>query len=157
MTLEARYAALTNVCLTCVDAAQAVKAALPFQEKRGVVLIDPAFEVTNESERVQRMLAQGLKRMAQACFLIWYPVTTQAFADSLCAALRFVGARGALRAELLVRPTVEQGGLAGSGLVVVNPPWVLHDELKVVLPALAKALAENDQASSRLEWLQQPT
>ena len=45
-------------------------------------------------------------------------------------------------------------GLRGSGLIAVNPPWTLHDELKVLLPALAAALGRGGKTiRSTLDWL----
>jgi 23S rRNA (adenine2030-N6)-methyltransferase len=152
-TLAVRYAGLSNVRASSVDAIAAVKAALPFPERRGVVLVDPAFEVTNETEKVALLLKHGLRRMAQTCFVIWYPVTTQRFADDFCNALTFAGAKSALRAELLVRPATDDGGLAGSGVVVVNPPWTLHDELQILLPALTQSLQTTQGGASALRWL----
>jgi 23S rRNA (adenine2030-N6)-methyltransferase len=155
-TLAARYSERSNVKVSSVDALIAVKAALPFHERRGVVLIDPAFEVTNETEKVALMLKQGLRRMAQTCFIIWYPVTTQRFADAFCDSLTFEHAKSALRVELLVRPAAEEGGLAGSGVVVVNPPWTLYDELQVLMPALTQSLQEKQGGSCALRWLLSP-
>lgn len=156
-TLSARFVDDSLVRISHVDAAQAIRAALPFMEKRGLVLIDPAFEVTDETSRVARMVAQALRRMAHVCMMIWYPVTTQAFADSFCESLTFAGAKGVLRAEVLVRAPFENGGLAGSGVVVVNPPWTLHDESNIILPALASILGEGGQGSYKLEWMIKPT
>lgn len=155
-TLETRYAGLPNVRLSTVDAVMAVKAALPFAERRGLVLVDPAFEVTNEKEKVVMLVKQGLRRMAQTCFVIWYPVTTQRFAIDFCDALEFPGAKSVLQAELLVRPATDDGGLAGSGVVVVNPPWILHDELQLLLPALSRSLREEQGGSATLRWLIAP-
>ncbi len=151
-TLSIRFAAEPRVRVSGVDAMQAIKAQLPFPEKRGLVLIDPAFEVTDESSRVARMVQQALRRMAHVCMMIWYPVTTQAFADDLCAGLDYAGAKSVLRAEVLARSAVENGGLAGSGVVVINPPWTLHAELETLLPALAAVLGENGLERWSLQW-----
>jgi 23S rRNA (adenine2030-N6)-methyltransferase len=56
-----------------------------------------------------------------------------------------------LRAELLVDAAVA-GRLYGSGMILVNPPFVLEDELKSILPALVKALAAG-RGSHRVEWV----
>jgi 23S rRNA (adenine2030-N6)-methyltransferase len=58
-----------------------------------------------------------------------------------------------LRIELIVATASEDLGLRGSGLIVVNPPWKLHDELKVMLPTLAVALSRGGKAMTTLEWL----
>jgi 23S rRNA (adenine2030-N6)-methyltransferase len=155
-TLVERFAGDHRVHVFATDALTAIKAQLPFPEKRGLVLIDPAFEVTDEAVRIARMVQQGLRRMAHVCMMIWYPVTTQSFADVLCAGLDVVGAKSALRAELLVRPPSDHGGLAGSGLVVINPPWTLEGELQHLLPRLAYMLGENGQGQHSLQWLVPP-
>jgi 23S rRNA (adenine2030-N6)-methyltransferase len=155
-TLVGLYSNDKQVRLTSVDASQAIRAALPFREKRGLVLIDPAFEVTDETAGVARMVVQALRRMANVCLMIWYPVTTQAFADDFISAMTFPGAKSVLRCELLVRDPVEKSGLAGSGVVIVNPPWTLHGEAQKILPALAAILGEGGQGRYRLEWTVKP-
>ena len=155
-TLVDRFERDPQVRATSVDAAQAIKAALPFREKRGLILIDPAFEETDETTRVSRMVVQALRRMANVCMMIWYPVTTQGFADDFVAALMFPGAKSVLRAELVIREPQENGGLAGSGVVIINPPWTLHRQATTIMPALADILGENGQGNHRLEWLLDP-
>jgi 23S rRNA (adenine2030-N6)-methyltransferase len=155
-TLDKHFKGDDQVRVSAVDAAQAIKANLPFLEKRGLVLIDPAFEVTDEASRVAKMVSNALRRMAHVCVMIWYPVTTQDFADGLCAGLNFPGAKSVLRVELLVRTPHAEGGLAGSGVVVVNPPWTLHDEAARILPVLADVLGDGGQGRSRLEWMVGP-
>jgi 23S rRNA (adenine2030-N6)-methyltransferase len=155
-TLAARYAGNKQVRLSAVDAGQAVRATLPFHEKRGVVLLDPPFESKDESEVVARMVRDALRRMAHACVLVWYPVTTRTFADQFCLGINLEGAKSAMRAELLVRAPRADTGLAGSGLIVINPPWTLFDECKKILPALAEILGESGQGGSKLEWIVQP-
>jgi 23S rRNA (adenine2030-N6)-methyltransferase len=155
-TLAARFGIYSRVNLSSVDALQAVKAALPFLEKRGLVLIDPAFEILDESQKVARMVTQALRRMSNVCMMIWYPVTTQKFADDFCDGLSFEGAKSVVKAELLVRKAEEDGGLAGSGVVVINPPWTFFDEAQKIMPALAKVLGENGQDRSKLEWIIEP-
>ena len=60
-----------------------------------------------------------------------------------------------LRVELILPTASGNGfsGLRGSGLVAVNPPWTLHDELKLLLPALASALSRGGKNSLALDWL----
>jgi 23S rRNA (adenine2030-N6)-methyltransferase len=157
LTLLAEFQADPQVRVLSVDAAQVIKASLPFVEKRGLVLIDPAFEVTDETQRVSRMVAQALRRMAHVCLMIWYPVTTQEFADRFCDELTFQGARSVLRAELVVRQPQESAGLCGSGVIIVNPPWTLRREVTILLPTLAIVLGESGQGRFKLDWLVEPT
>jgi 23S rRNA (adenine2030-N6)-methyltransferase len=152
-TLAARYPGFK---VEQVDALQVVKAHLPFLEKRGIVLVDPPYELTDETTRVAKMVMHALNRMSSVCMLIWYPVTTRAFADQFCAAIPVQGVKGLMRIELNVRKSQIGGGMAGSGLVVINPPWTLFEECKIILPALTHILAQDGWGQHKLEWLVQP-
>ena len=152
-TLATHFQSDKSVRVTGVDANQSAKAELPFREKRGVVLVDPAFEVTNETEKVAKLVADSLKRMANVCLLLWYPLTTQKFADDFCKAVATCKVDAMLRLELQVKAAKEGEGLAGSGLIVINPPWSLHDEAQIILPALAKILGQNKKGRATIEWL----
>jgi 23S rRNA (adenine2030-N6)-methyltransferase len=155
-TVTARYGRDYRVRLLQQDAAIAVKASLPFPEKRGLVLIDPAFEVVDETDRVTRMVEQGLERMETCCFLIWYPLKSVNFAELFCQAMGSITARPTLKMELMVRQAFDAGGLAGSGLICINPPWTLHDEMQVLLPALAASLGVGSWGRGTLAWLTPP-
>jgi 23S rRNA (adenine2030-N6)-methyltransferase len=152
-----RYGSDYRVRVLQQDATIAVKSQLPFPEKRGLVLIDPAFEVVDETERVVRLVEQGLKRMETCCFLIWYPVKTANFSELLVKAIGGITKKPTLLMELMVRQAFAEGGLAGSGLICINPPWTLHDEMQVLLPALAQSLGQGSWGRGTVAWLTPPT
>lgn len=52
-----------------------------------------------------------------------------------------------------VGANVRGGGLAGSGLIIVNPPWGLEAELKVIVQALATRLGIGTWGQGVVEWL----
>jgi 23S rRNA (adenine2030-N6)-methyltransferase len=122
------------------DGYQAVRAFLPLAARRGLVLIDPPFEQPGEYERLSAALADGLKRFATGVFMLWRPVKDAEGYRALLAALGELGAEKTLVAELRVR-AAEPGRLTGSGLVIVNPPFGLHESLAEALPFLAERLA----------------
>jgi 23S rRNA (adenine2030-N6)-methyltransferase len=58
-----------------------------------------------------------------------------------------------LRAELRVQAPPPGGyGLYGSGLFVINPPWILPVLLQELLPWLARRLALDEQSSYTLDF-----
>ena len=58
-----------------------------------------------------------------------------------------------LRAEVdVAAPTIPER-LCGCGLIVVNPPWTLEQELKIMLPQLVALLAAPDRGACRIDWL----
>jgi 23S rRNA (adenine2030-N6)-methyltransferase len=58
-----------------------------------------------------------------------------------------------LCAELVVHTERDFTGLSGSGLIIVNPPFTLKDELHALLPVLKEILAQDRFASNRAFWL----
>ncbi len=154
--LRLNYSGETRLSICEIDALQAVKSQLPFAERRGLVLIDPPYEDTKESKRVVQMLAQGIRRFATGMFLIWYPVTTEQFVSDFIEGISELGIGDILRAELRVKKTHEASGLSGSGLLIVNPPFLLEAGLKITLPALAGRLGIDGLGRGALSWLTAP-
>jgi 23S rRNA (adenine2030-N6)-methyltransferase len=142
-----------RVTLVEGDAAIAVKAHLPPPERRGFILIDPPYEREDEARRAVQMLRDGHRRFATGAFALWYPVTGDGLSQLIAEEAQALAIPKMLKIELLVRKAVPGGGLAGSGLILINPPWPLADELAVLGPALCERLGQGDGAASSLEWL----
>jgi 23S rRNA (adenine2030-N6)-methyltransferase len=142
-----------------IDGWTALNAYLPPKERRGVVLIDPPYEDKHEFSRLPEALAGAQRKWATGIFLLWYPIKDRSGPDRLAGALR----RGAttkqaskiLRSELVWASDATSAGLRGAGLVIVNPPWRLADELAQLLPALRSVLepAAGAPVRAQLEWL----
>ncbi len=135
------------------DGEVAIKARLPPSERRGIVLIDPPYEREDEARRTVRMLREGYRRFATGAFFLWYPVTGDGLSTLIVRDVQALALPKTLRAELLVRHAIENGGLAGSGLILVNPPWPIADEISLLGPALREHLRQNDGARWSLDWL----
>ena len=137
--------------VTALDGWLALNAYVPPKEKRGLVLVDPPFEEPGEWERLVEGLAKAHKKWATGIYALWYPLKEPREVNGFVAGLKATGIKRMMRAELLVERAVA-GKLYGSGMILVNPPFVLEDELKTILPALVKALGR-DGASHRIEWI----
>lgn len=157
MALERHFIRDGRVEVTSMDAETCLKARLPPPERRGVILIDPPYEARNEAEKAARMLAHGLRRFAQGVYLLWYPVKADQTAEAVVAAVKALGVAGTLMVELRVREAFAAGGLAGSGLVIVNAPWKLDEELGVLVPALADRLGLGPWGEASVGWVNAPT
>lgn len=138
------------------DAAIAVKAHLPPPERRGFILIDPPYERDDEARRAVQMLRDGHRRFATGAFALWYPVTGDGLSETITKEAQALAIPKMLKAELLVRKPVSAGGLAGSGLILINPPWPLADELALLGPELRARLRQSDDARWTLAWLTPP-
>ena len=152
-TMRERYSNDLRATITGIDATVLMKANLPPPERRGLVLIDPSYEVKNERELVIDALKFGHRRFATGVFLIWYPVKGADYAESFCAAFKELDIGPLMKIELRVREAFDGGGLAGSGLLVLNPPWTLEAEMKVLGPALADRLGIGTWGRVDVGWL----
>lgn len=152
-TLAQSFAEDARVQVQEADGYIALKALLPPKERRGCVLIDPPFEVTDEFERIVRGLGHAHRRWATGIYLVWYPIKhrgpVKAFHDALAAS----GIRRVLAAELLLRADTDPERLNGSGMIVVNPPWTLADSLARLLPALLADFGASGNGRVRVETL----
>jgi len=133
------------------DGFDAMKAALPPPSRRGLVLIDPSYEIKSDYPRVLAALKDALKRFATGTYLVWLPFLPSIEARALPDKLRKLPADW-LYASLSVRgPATQARGMSGSAMFVVNPPWTLNAALEECLPWLATALAQDAKASWELQ------
>ena len=121
---------------------------VPPPSKRALLLVDPSYELRNEHRAVVEWLGKIHKRFATGVVAIWYPVIERRWVERYERALRAAVDRLATY-ELCVERERRGGGLVGSGMFVVNPPFKLHDELDEALPWLSKRLAVDDGAGFR--------
>lgn len=142
--------------VTSMDAETCLKAKLPPPERRGVILIDPPYEVKNEAEKAVRMLAHGLRRFAQGVYLLWYPLKADQTAENVLAAVKALGVPSTLKVEVRVREAFGAGGLAGSGIVICNTPWKFDQEMRAMVPALAQRLGLGNWGQGTVEWVVPP-
>jgi 23S rRNA (adenine2030-N6)-methyltransferase len=136
-----------------IDGYTALNAYVPPKERRGLVLIDPPFELVDEFASLAQGLAGAQRKWPTGIYALWYPIKDARESESFARRLARLGVPRILRAELMLPARRER--LRGSGLILVNPPWTLEAELAVLLPALAAALAEasNSGTTTRIGWL----
>jgi 23S rRNA (adenine2030-N6)-methyltransferase len=141
-----------RVKVVAIDGWTALTAYVPPKERRGLVLIDPAFEQPDEFTRLGERFAAAHRKWPGGIYLLWYPIKTRGEPDAFAHRLVQRSIPKLLQVELMVAtPAGER--LAGCGLVIANPPWTLERELALLLPALAEVLARDGKAASRLHWL----
>src|SRR5215471_1664131 len=135
-----------------IDGWTALTAYVPPKERRGLVLIDPPFEAPGEFDRLAEHLVRAHRKWATGIYLLWYPIKDRAETDRFGRRVAELGVPKILRAEIMIA-TQNAKSLIGSGLLLVNPPWKLETELKILLPALAEVLRRETQGTARVDWL----
>ena len=136
------------------DGYAAIRAELPPAERRGVVLIDPAYESQQgEFALIERALQEAHRRWATGVYAIWYPIKRRAPVDGFHARLRASGVRRILCAEVSLFPEDSRVSMNGCGMIVVNPPFQLERALSEALPALHAALGGRPGSAATCSWL----
>lgn len=154
--LDAYLGRHRNTQVRQADGFAALESELPPPTRRGVVLIDPSYELRSDYPRVAAALREVLARFADAVTLIWYPQLQTLESSSLAKRLRAIAEaqapKGWLHARLSVQESDERGfGMQGSGVFIANPPHLLHGALRPVMPFLADVLGNYPQAHWLLE------
>ncbi len=150
--LRRRFASDRRVGVHHLDGYVAAKGLLPPPERRGLILIDPPFEVRDEMVRLLSSLRRIRRLWPTGIVLAWYPIKGREPVRHFHQAIRDEGGPKTLAVELLIRPDDDPFRLNGCGLLVVNPPWQLAESLAEVLAWLAPLLAPG-QGSWNLDWL----
>ena len=136
-----------------IDGWTALRAYIPPKERRGLVLVDPAFEDVGDFARLADALAAAQRKWPSGIYLVWYPIKDRRAAETLMRRLRRGAMAKMLRAELGIAPAPDGDRLRACGLITVNPPWTLERELRVLLPELAGILSGDRGGTHRLDWL----
>ncbi len=134
------------------DGFRRLKASLPPKERRGLVLIDPPYELAKEYRDVVTAIANGHKRWATGIYAIWYPVVNRCDIDDMLDGLASLGIRKILQVELGVSPDTRERGMTASGMIVINPPWKLESQMQTVLPFLKETIAPAT-GHYKVEWV----
>jgi 23S rRNA (adenine2030-N6)-methyltransferase len=128
------------------DGFDRLRAWLPPVERRGLTFIDPPYEETSRDfERVTGAVVEALRRFPTGIITAWYPVKEErdiaTWQAGLVRALDGPAHRcETLVAELWLYPRDSRVGLNGSGMLIVNPPYLLAERMRVWLPELQAQL-----------------
>lgn len=151
--LKTRVAGDWKVRAIQLDGWLAMGAHLPPKEKRGLVLVDPPFEKEGEFDRIADALQRAHKRWPGGTYALWYPIKDHAAVARFRDRLAQSGIPNILDIFFSLRAPSPEPRLDGTGMIVVNPPYVLEDELARLLPFLCVAMAEASSASAGTRWL----
>jgi 23S rRNA (adenine2030-N6)-methyltransferase len=133
------------------DGYAALKAHLPPEENRGLVLIDPPYESDTEFADAAQALQMALKHWPNGIYALWFPIKPGASELRLYRTLTNAGIKKILLSTLNIRPSNSPLGLNGSGVLIVNPPWQLDEQLRALMPKLQLILARH--GSQQVQWL----
>ena len=136
------------------DAYELWLALLPPRTARGVVLVDPPYEQTDERARITATLAAAHRKWAHGVTVIWYPLKDRAAHSRWREELRRLGIPKLLRVEHWLYDDDQPGIYNGAGLYIANPPYAFTQALPPLLSALRTALAPEGHSGEIItDWL----
>ncbi|MDO9106046.1 MAG: 23S rRNA (adenine(2030)-N(6))-methyltransferase RlmJ [Methylovulum sp.] len=130
---------------------------LPPKERRGLVLIDPSYEIKSDYTRAVETLINMNQRFATGTYALWYPVVERHRNLALERALSTSGMKDVQLFELGLQADSDGHGMTACGVIVVNPPWTLAAEMRRVLPWLADVLGDEGAGFYRIQTLADET
>lgn len=144
------------------DGFTSVSKFFPPPSRRGLLVCDPSYEMKTDYAKVQDLIATGLTRFVTGTYFVWYPIIARPEAHNLPRRLKTLSnqaARPWLHASLQVRGgralnagrQAFGGGLSGSGVFIINPPFTLKAQLEPALSQLVQYLGQDTHAMSMLE------
>ncbi|MFH4354171.1 MAG: 23S rRNA (adenine(2030)-N(6))-methyltransferase RlmJ [Neisseriaceae bacterium] len=139
-----------RVTLLHQDGLKGLLALLPPASRRGVILLDPSYEVSREYGQVVETVRKAHKKFATGCYIVWYPYLAHRPLQGFFEALRQISTKY-IRVSLWIRGKTMARGLQGSGVWVINPPFHLDEYLRETLPQLTTLLGQDQGARHSLE------
>ncbi len=136
-----------------LDGWLALGAHLPPKEKRGLVFVDPPFEEGSEFARLVHGLRAAYARWPNGIYALWYPLKDRKSVASFLKDLKETGIPKVLNTELYICGPSPQPRLDGSGMIIVNPPFKLAEELTLIFPELMRLMQQDKGGFWRVEWV----
>lgn len=121
------------------DGIAEMNALLPPKERRGLIFIDPSFEVKTEYLQIPAKIKEAYQRFSTGVYCLWYPLVDTSHHERLVRGLKSIPAKQALQIEFYYT-TQDKPGMTGCGLWILNPPFVLEKEAKAILKGLCQYL-----------------
>ena len=131
-----------------VNGYQGLLGLLPPPSRRGVVLIDPPYELKEDYVIAVDTIINAYKKFSTGSYILWYPVVKRELIDKMQQQFTNSDVKNLLQVELCLRADTDEYGMTGTGLFIVNPPWQLTSQLETILPYLCDKLAVNNDVAN---------
>ena len=135
------------------DGFKGLLALLPPVSRRGLILIDPSYEVKTDYAQVFETILSAYKKFPTGIYALWYPVVDRRYIDKLERKLMGSGIKKIQRFELGITSDSLESGMTASGMIVINPPWLLMEKMAQLLPKLVATLGEDEGAFYKCDVL----
>ena len=137
------------------DGYQGVLSLLPPPSRRGVVLMDPPYELKEDYQKAVKTLVKAYKKFATGTYILWYPVVKRELIDSMTNDFTASNVKNLLQVEFCLQADTNEYGMTGTGLFIINPPWQLTKQLEEILPYLLEKLGKKESTYSLTQLIKE--
>ncbi|MFS4580703.1 23S rRNA (adenine(2030)-N(6))-methyltransferase RlmJ [Phaeobacter sp. C3_T13_0] len=110
------------------DGFELAQSLAPPTPRRGMLLIDPSYEVKRDYAQIPGHIAKLHRKWNVGVIALWYPILTDGPHKTMLSALEAQDLPGALRHEVRFPPARKGHRMVGSGMFVVNAPYGTKEE-----------------------------
>jgi 23S rRNA (adenine2030-N6)-methyltransferase len=98
-------------------------------ENRGMVLIDPSFELKEDYALMAPRLEKALQKWRNGIYVVWYPLLASNAHHIMLDSILTSSLRKILMSEMIFSDPSTTRGLYGSGMLILNPPWQIEETI----------------------------
>ena len=153
MWLKQEFKDVKNINIKQIDGYKHLKSKLPPIQRRGLILVDPPYELKTEYDDLIKNIKQAYQLFATGIYAIWYPVVSRSHVENFCNQFKNSGIKNILRIEMCIKPDSEEYGMTGTGMIIINPPWKLKEQMQSVTPWMLDLLKQDSESSHIIETL----
>ncbi|MBA6380845.1 MULTISPECIES: 23S rRNA (adenine(2030)-N(6))-methyltransferase RlmJ [unclassified Colwellia] len=124
------------------DGYQGVLGLVPPPSRRGVVLIDPPYELKEDYAKAVKTIVKAYKKFNSGTYILWYPLVTRERIHAMEKDFTRSEVKNLLQVEFCLQADSDEYGMTGTGLFIVNPPWQLKKQLEEILPFMKATLGQ---------------
>ncbi len=146
-SLRRHFAGNPKFTLLNTDGFHLLKSKLPPLEKRGLVIIDPAFEkdqskISADYANIVEGLKEAHKRFAHGVYLVWYPIIK----NDTEVLKKFYREMSELKFEKVLHTSFDVGSeknetkMTACGMFIFNAPWQLDEKINTLMPQISAIL-----------------
>ncbi|WP_375174890.1 23S rRNA (adenine(2030)-N(6))-methyltransferase RlmJ [Pseudooceanicola sp.] len=110
----------------------------PPEPRRGVLVIDPSYEIKTEYEALPPFIGKLHRAWNVGVIALWYPILKDGRHRGMLRGLEALQLPRVVRSEVSFPPVREGHGMVGSGLYVVNAPFGLAEEAERIAGMFAE-------------------
>lgn len=122
------------------DGYQGILGLVPPPSRRGVVLIDPPYELKEDYTKAVKTIIDAYKKFATGTYILWYPVVQRERIAKMQSQFIQSDVKNVIQVEYCQQPDTDEYGMTGTGLFIVNPPWQLKSQMEEILTYMKSKL-----------------